>query len=195
MENNNNNNNEQFDNEDFTDSDDLLYSLTYGIRKFIFSSGWEDALIGVILEENKDSFLVAMPVKHIMVEGETFAKAIPTGQDPFIRLLKASVRAVSSVEQQPERLYVEYLIQKAPEQFPELLEMIGMDENYVHGEEVPEEEIKNIVEEIKQARTDNSLKDAVLINAVGVTNKEIDDKVKKAVSEGSFVPISGKLAN
>lgn len=192
MENNDNNNNDTEVSEDFSDSDDLLYSLTYAIRKFFLAGSWDDCIVGVMLEENEDSFLVALPVRHISVEGQTFAKEISTGGDPFIRLLKAGVRIVTSVEEMSEKLYIEYISQKAPEVFPELLSMIGLEDFdglLIDGELPIDNE-----EELKPSNN-NDLKGAVLLNSKNTTNEDVDARVRKAIAEGSFIPTIGKQKN
>ena len=190
MENNNNN---SHDPDDFSDSDDLLHSLTYSIRKFHLGNSWENVLAGVILEETEDSFLVALPIQLLRVEDHLFIKPVDTGDEPFLRLLKSSVMIVSSLVDQSERLYVDYVTKTAPAEFPELLEMLNIEGADGLNELVITDEM--LREPPVEKRTDTSLRDAVLVNASNTTNEDIDSKVKKAIKEGSFIPNTSKLAN
>ena len=178
---------------DFSDSDDLLHSLTYAIRRLIFSS-WDDVVVGVMLEENEDSFLVALPVKEINVDGTIWLKDVQTGGDPFIRILKSAVRIVSSPSENVDRKYIEIIAHKAPHVFPELLGMIGLediDELEMDGEEPSSDEN----EQMQEPAPANIPGGGVLVNPENVSNQDIEEKIKKAAAEGYFIPTHVKFMN
>jgi hypothetical protein len=116
-------------NDVITDSDDLLYSRFYGVRQFRFL-GREIPLVGVVLEETDDSFLVGMPVMIAGGDGYMQAAPVDSGRNPFIRLMKSAVGFVALPTEPQDDLYIEYLIENSPSVFPDLLEMIGLKELY-----------------------------------------------------------------
>ena len=196
----NTNNNVPTIDDDFSDSDDLLHSLTYCIRKITLSGSWDDAIIGVVLEEKEDSFLVAMPAKLLNIDANTFLKPIDTGIDPFIRLMKSGVRAVASSSELPEKLYVEFLTNRAPQAFPELLSMIGLqniDDLKIDGEAPLVDSEAPTPEEAQGDISRSSISNAggVLVNAANVTNEDVESKVKMAMAAGFFFDMPGKTKN
>ena len=190
--------------EDFTDSDDLLHSLTDRVR-ILTLGAWDDSVIGVILEENNDSFLVALPATVLNIEGNIYLKEINTGMDPFIRLLKSGVRAVASAPATHESMYVEIIARRAPEVFPELLEMVGLqsievNEPFNDDDEAGLEEVFNDISDItgvvvNPPKAFNSEAGGVVITPRNVTNSEVEEKVRKAQAAGFFIPINEKSKN
>ena len=124
------------------------------------------------------------------IEGNIYLKEINTGMDPFIRLLKSGVRAVASAPATHESMYVEIIARRAPEVFPELLEMVGLqsievNEPFNDDDEAGLEEVFNDISDIT----------GVVITPRNVTNSEVEEKVRKAQAAGFFIPINEKSKN
>lgn len=198
MEDNNNNNmTDSGLEEDFTDSEDLLNSITYGIRKFYFSGTWQDIIIGVILEETIDSFLIGMPAK-LSIEGNTHILEEIT-EVAYMRFLKSEFRAVSFAADIQEKMYREYLEIKAPTLFPDILEMIGeysvSEVERDTEEELPGEQTYNeIGEEIPKKEEVIKTPEGIIVRG-NITDIELKNTVEEALKEGRFLPPQGKLPN
>ena len=197
MEHNNNNNMTDSgpENDEFTDSEDLLNSLTYGIRKFYFSGTWDDIILGVILEETIDSFLIGMPAK-LSTKGNTHTLEEMT-EVPYMRFLKSEFRAVSFIAGIQEKMYREYLEIKSPELFPDLLEMIGEVEIDEEGDAVrvsDEPTYDEIGELIPKEEVTIQTPEGIIVRG-NITDTELKNTVEDALKEGRFLPPQGKLPN
>ena len=168
---NSNNSVENGADKEYEASDDLLYSTTYGVRKFHLAGAWGDVLLGVMLEETVDSFLIAMPVRLYQDADSYFIKTIEDiSEDAYVRFMKSEFRAISFAEGIHEKMYIEYLRCTSGTIFPELLEMIGED---TLGDE----------------------SEPMFVNATGMSEADLKDKVCNAIAEGCFIPGSAKFAN
>ena len=204
----NSNNDQKNDiNEEFTDSDDLLHSLTYGERQFYDSVDEENSVVGVMLEETNDSFLVAMPARIKSKDGHMVLTVEDSCKCSYIRLMKTAVRIVAFPAEPQRKIYVDYLIKYSPGVFPDLLEMIGVTVDYgqsnnqeipfdVDDEEIPGEfKISPEVAQEQPAGDSIDLEDGVLVNAPNVSNSDLREIVEKAMAGGFFMPPNSKVAN
>lgn len=116
--------------EDYSGAEDLLQSLAYGIRMFRSGRYGQDTIIGVILEETDDSFLVGMGAGIFQDKNRMIVEELSKGAQ-YIRLLKSSITLVTFPEKVFELAYLDYLHAESHKIFPELLSMIGEeDETY-----------------------------------------------------------------
>jgi hypothetical protein len=204
-----NSNNDQMNevDDDFTDSDDLLHSRTYGPRQYYDSVDEENSVVGVMLEETNDSFLVAMPARIKSKDGHMVLTVEDSGNRPYIRLMKSAVRIVAFPAEPQRKIYVDYLIKYSPGVFPDLLEIIGETESsgQLNDEEIPingdDEEIPDefkISPEVAQEQTVGGSidhEDGVLVNAPNVSNSDLREIVEKAMAGGFFMPPNSKVAH
>ena len=204
-----NSNNDQMNevDDDFTRSDDLLHSLTYGPRQYYDSVDEENSVVGVMLEETNDSFLVAMPARIKSKDGHMVLTVEDSGNRQYIRLMKSAVRIVAFPAEPQRKIYVDYLIKYSPGVFPDLLEMIGETESsgqsnnqeiQIDGddEEIPGEfKISPEVAQEQPAGDSIDLEDGVLVNAPNVSNSDLREIVEKAMAGGFFMPPNSKVAN
>jgi hypothetical protein len=193
------------DDDDFTKSEDLLQSITYGIRKFYFSGSWTDLVVGVVLEETEDSFLVALPVTVRIQDTLSLIEAIT--DLPYMRFIKSDVRAVTSCEGIHKRMYIEFLTINSTDIFPELLDMIG--ETVDSNTETPiETSNREMHEDMENLSMDHIEKESIQIKKSqeppevsgvivkgNITDLELKNKVETAIKEGRFIPPTGKLPN
>ena len=190
--NNSNNDKENEIDEEFTDSDDLLQSLTNGPRQFYCSEDEKNSVVGVMLEETNDSFLVAMPAKIISEEGHMVLTVEDSGKRPYIRLMKSAVRIVAFTAEPQNKIYVDYLIKYSPSVFPGLLGIIGLTD--FHGqlkdEEIPFKVDDEFPPKFAQEQTAESSKGheyGASVNGPSLTDSDVEEKVKKAMAEGCFI--------
>jgi hypothetical protein len=191
---------EDDDLEEIKAADDLLGSLMYGIRKIHMAGSWTEIVIGVVLEEIEDSFLIGMPVKGSEEwEGDTLTiKLTPVGTSPFERFFKSDIRLISFGEESLTVKYTEYLEDKSAEVFPDILKLIGSttDRYSDYGSEDFGEEDEMEGSEKIEASEEVSEKGAVLVNNAKLSASELKEKVETALLEGRFLPsTSGKLPN
>lgn len=161
--------------DDVTDSEDLLFSTFYGIRIFHFSGSWDNIMLGVVLEEIDDSFLVALPAS--VAKDNNSLVLTGFSHVPYMRFMKSEFRALSQPTKNMEEAYVSFLEKEAKSVFPDLLSLIGKT-------------IEDV--DIEDSRVDNPPIEAkgIVVNSKGLSSKDIDDKVKKAIQEGTFVAIN-----
>lgn len=191
---NNNNNNDDDDfqnpsrtfidlNEDIPEDDDyilqeetLMASLEPGPRIFIENSDKKSTILGFLLEETEDSFLVALPSKLVIVEdasreGEEpvrYKQIVPYLPVPYCRLLKSSIFAVSYPFSEFKENFDIYLSSEGLNLYPEISEEIHM---YL-----------------------SSLEEAPLPRGEPTSGISMDDLVKKieeAHSKGGVIPTFG----
>ena len=191
--------------DDFTESEDLLNSLTYGIRKFYLAGSWDDMILGVMLEETQDSFLIALPAKITKNENVSILEEVM--ESPYVRFMKSDFRAVTFASGIHKRMYVEYLILKSPSTFPELLDMIGEKGSEQNQSEVaPHQQMHEDLQRLseidiseaslieEQVELTTSAGEGILVQGP-ISDKELKTKVEKALEEGRFLPPQGKLPN
>ena len=176
-------------NDDYCESDDLLNSLTYGVRQFVISENLEDLVVGVLLEETVDSFLVAMPIRFSLDHGQRLPSAVVSGNTAFMRFLKTAVRIVAFPTAQQEAMYINYLIEKSPMIFPELLNIIGVTvlAGQANDEDIPVDGSDEVSPEIAHDQKSASSKDldgGVLVTNPNLSVSEFNEKIKKAFAEG-----------
>lgn len=160
--------------DEYSESDDLLYSQAYGIRQFAISDRLDLIVLGVMLEESEDSFLVAMPIQIKFEGGHTEFKRVDIMNQSYIRLMKSAVRIIAFPDALQEKMYVDYLFEKSSNLFPELLAMIG-------------------IADIPSKSDDVNHEACGLSAANGASDLAIDEKVKKAISEGCLIPGPDKV--
>jgi hypothetical protein len=190
MKNSNNDKENEID-EEFTDPDDLLQSLTYGARKFCFQ-GSEDLGVGVILEETVDSFLVAMPARIISEKGRMTLISFDLDNMPYIRLMKAAVRSVAFPTALQRERYVEYLKVSSPSVFPDLLDMIELTDFHwqLKDGEIPfkvDDEFSPMVAQGQTAASSINHEYGASVNGPSLTDSDVEEKVKKAMAAGCFI--------
>lgn len=193
--------------DDFTNSEDLLNSITYGIRKFYFSGSWDNIILGVVLEETIDSFLVALPVKLTIKENISELEEIL--EVPYVRFLKTDFRAVTFVAGLHKAMYIKYITIKSPSEFPELLNMIGEDVN-TSNETQTSHSIQQMREDLHEVSLregldiplsdtayehDESIPSEGILVKGNITDTNLKNTVEDALKEGRFLPPQGKLPN
>jgi hypothetical protein len=199
---------------DFTEAEDLLSSLAYGMRKFNFAGTWTEFMLGVMLEETADSFLVAMPARITVQNGVSLMDAVADG--PFIRCLKTDFRAVTFVGGLHKKMYIEYLMAKTPSVFPELLDMIGItvvcqqpndqetpfdgddDDDFSPEEESPfdgddDDDVSPKVAPVQIVDSSIDHVEGVLVQPKNISDSDLREIVEKALAGGFFMPSNSKV--
>jgi hypothetical protein len=162
------------------------------------------------LEETNDSFLVALPTKEITIEGSLFLKEIHTGDEPYIRLMKSGIRAVSNPPKNVEGMYIKILTAKAPHKFPDLLKMVGLEDEDDELSElaITDEMLRGDDGNNKRGElviTDEMLRGdddeptlhagAEAVYPIGMTYELFDTKLKNALETGSLIFNPFKIAS
>lgn len=110
------------DTDEYTEEDDLLFSESPGMRVFILSDAGLKTVIGILLEETDDSFLVAMPARLIDVDGNKEMESVV--DVPFFRLLKSNVSILMHGFEPFRKYYNEYLKDRAKDVYPPALDFV-----------------------------------------------------------------------
>ncbi len=119
-----------------TEEMDLLYSQSIAARIFVLNSPPTATILGINLEENEDSFLVAIPAKLVEIQGVT--KVASFLEVPYFRLMKSSVVSVIPLYGIFEEKYIEYLKEHGSDVYPELEDFI-MELHLTYPEEESED--------------------------------------------------------
>lgn len=156
--------------EEPTEEDILLYSSYPGPRIFVQNTDPSINIFGLLLEENDDSFLVGLPARiKETTEGLVVEPFVPV---PYFRLMKSGILHVMYTFGVFDEKYMEYLMTKGREIYPEISEYIEEGDNQTEPAEAAV---------VKPEDTDVSLsKDYV---AGGQLSGMTDDELKKYLTE------------
>lgn len=114
------------DDVEMTDENILLYTMMAGPRVFVLNNSEMTNVLGLVLDETDDSFLVGIPgiIKNTMggYNVEAFA---PT---PYMRLIKASVVSIMYLMPPVHQMYMDYVEKKGREIYPEIDEYLDSEE-------------------------------------------------------------------
>lgn len=114
-----------------TDEDDLLFSEVLGTRVFSLNNTNGTTLVGVVVSETDDSFMVGLPARLLKTtEGDNERFRIePFSPEPYIRLIKYNVTFVTFAFGIFKTAYDTYLDTVGRDDFPELIEDL-LDSGY-----------------------------------------------------------------
>jgi hypothetical protein len=119
------------DDDDVSDEDVLLFSTFTGNRIFVLNNAHMTNIVGLLLEESDDSFLVGLPAK--MIENDAGYQVQPFAPVPYMRLLKSATMTVMYTFGAIEAMYSDYLRTKGREMYPEVAEYIDGGEAEVQS--------------------------------------------------------------
>lgn len=112
--------------DDVSEEDELLYSLSMGPRIFNLNNANGTTMLGVLIEETDDSFLVGLPSR--LIQAEEGLKVEPYLSVKFARFFKTSIVSVMFLFDKFYDSYIEYLQTRGREIFPELIELMEFSE-------------------------------------------------------------------
>ena len=102
-----------------SEEDILLYSTYSGLRIFVLNNAAMTNILGVLLDETEDSFLVGLPA--VVVEGRPVESAIePFLPVPYTRLMKSAILTLMYTFGVYQERYLEYINAKGKELYPEI---------------------------------------------------------------------------
>lgn len=125
--------------EDITEEDILLHSTFTGPRIFVLNNESYTNVLGVLLDENEDSFLVGLPATLMTDDATT--KVMPFLPIPYFRLMKSSVFCIMYMYGKYTEYYHKYVDEKGKELYPEIseymdpIEETGIDD-FLEGADV-----------------------------------------------------------
>lgn len=110
------------DDEFVSEEDSLLFSVLPGPRIFTLNNVNSTTMLGVLLEETEDSFLVGLPSR--LIDSEAGLKIDPFMSVPYMRLIKNSVLSVLYPFGVFKEKYIPYLIEQGPTIYPEIADIL-----------------------------------------------------------------------
>jgi hypothetical protein len=164
------------DNNDLEDSDfdealfkeqDLMTTTEPGPRIFTLANEKATTLLGYVLIETGDSFLVALPSRLLEVEGVKQIQAFI--EVPYCRLQKTSVSMVIPMFGEFKQYFDKYIREEGAKRYPGMAEDIEIYLASVDPEPVKEE----LTEEQKQSREQQ--------------RRELAEKLAEADSKGAVL--------
>lgn len=105
--------------EEIDPQDDLMGSAVIGIRVFVTRDIARTVVLGIVLGEGDDSFLVGLPT----TTGEH--GITPYFKAPYIRLMKSEVSIVAMAEEELESAFLAYVQDKGYQLYPDLVSQLG----------------------------------------------------------------------
>ena len=153
------------------EEDVLLFSATPGPRIFTLNNANSTTMLGVLLEETDDSFLVALPSRLIDIEGKLKVESFMAV--PYIRLLKSAVLSVLFPFGSFKAMFIPYIINKGMEIYPELEDLI--------------EDLKEELESPTQAQH----KEQSEVVYSGMSNEELEQYLTEKFSRGEITSGNG----
>lgn len=191
MSDNNKENEDPFiDGEDLTDDEfDLLTSSSIGIRVFNLNNQSGTTLIGVVMFENEDSFLVALPSK-LLKKDDDYKVDLYVPID-MVRLMKSNITLLSHPFSPFEEHYLEFLDTYGREVCPDIVDkVLGPAELEISAG-------SDILEEYSYpVPSDNDDDDPVgfeseapnqVFDQQPVELDEIDEKIQEIASKGGLI--------
>lgn len=167
-----------------SEEDALLYSTFAGPRIFILNDADKTNLLGLVLDESDDSFLVGLPASAFERDSEKQIR--PYCPAPYMRLMKSATMSVLYTFGEIEDLYMKYLDTKGRELYPEVADYIE------EGEEDNSDPAEASI--VGPADIDISLsKDATPEQQVlGMTDEELRQYLLEKFNNGELANGSGK---
>lgn len=169
--------------DDLTPEYSLMYGIDQGPRLFVFNNADSTTLLGVMLEETDDSFLVAIPSKLVQVAQPanstgTETKIVPFIPVPYIRIFKSALLTTMYLYGEYAEKYLEYLKDKGEDIYPELLDVMDSIREQL-GEEEGSEDIDEEILELS-LNTDSGVEQ----KAEGMSDEELKDYLKNKYNKG-----------
>lgn len=174
--------------DEITEEASLLYGIDPGPRILVLNNPSTTTLLGVVLEETEDSFLVAIPSR--LTEG-------PKGREdehiispfvplPYIRLMKSAVMSVMYPYGEFADKYLEYLAEKGESIYPELSEVMDDIRSQLSEEDEEDDDGDEI---LGMSLNTNS---GVEEKAQGMSDKELKEYLTKKYKNGEVDNGKGK---
>lgn len=113
--------------EDFDElplEEELLFTPYPGIRIFSLNNNQQTTLLGILVEETDDSFLVGLPSRMVKDEKTEDLSVVPYLPATFYRLLKTSVEGVLFMEDPFLSEYHKYVVGMNRPEFEEILPIL-----------------------------------------------------------------------
>lgn len=128
--------------------DNLLYSSdTLGYR-VLRLTGANSSIVCILLREEEDSFLVALPAKlEILDNGSKNMVSILPAELSTLRIFKSSIGMIMHIYEPVKEFYNTYLKEVAPKMYPDLIDELDLDCEVPEDEEDLLTEVERKVEE------------------------------------------------
>ncbi len=161
----------------------LMYGTDQGPRIFVFNNAESTTLLGVMLEETDDSFLVAIPSKliHGPKGKETEHIVVPFIPVPYIRVMKSALMTTMYLYGEYAEKYIAYLKERGEDIYPELQDVMeSIREQLEDTEEELTEEDEEILE--MSLNTDSGVTE----QAQGMSDEELRIYLKNKYNKGEI---------
>lgn len=147
---------------------DLLDTIYEGPRIIVMNSDEDPTLVGVVMDENQDSFLVRLLSRMVSVDGGD-PEIKPYILSHSSRIFKTSVKMLLPLTEPFYGPYIKYLETEGVKHFPNLLDDIFLPDELEAKEQSTEE-------------TDSES----LVTGPGLTKEEANERLTKAMEQGRF---------
>lgn len=155
--------------------DNLLETHEPGPRIFYMSNDMHTTLLGFVLSETADSFLVALPSRLVKSEEDGSLKIEPFIDVPFLRVVKSNVIMVMHLFGEFLVPFNEYLEKEGAERYPSITEQIEL---YL-GDFSDKQKAKQAAPSKEQTE------------ALRIEEEELAKKIEEAESRGSVIRTLG----
>ena len=171
--------------EDLTPEDVLLYSTFAGPRLFVLNNANMTNVLGVLMDESDDSFLVGLPIR-LMNDGNdpTKIKAEPFAPVPYIRVLKSAIITVSYLYGIFESEYTKYILEKGAALYPEITDYLE------EGEESEEVSVPNVPTQSVDVSLTNDTETPEEVQ--GMSNEELKKYLTDKYNNGELTGVTRK---
>lgn len=152
-----------------SEEDGLLFSTFPGPRLLILNNASQTNLLGVVLEETEDSFLVGLPSR--LIDSGSDLQVEPFVKVPYLRLLKSSVLTVLYLFDVFKEKYLAYLIEHGTTLYPDLSDIVeDLKEQYaapaISPKETSEEKLGMSDEDLEEYLSEK-LQRGEILNGTG----------------------------
>lgn len=174
-----------------TEEDNLLVTTFPGPRIFTLNNALDTTLLGVLMDESDDSFLVALPSRMVKEDGTNEPYIKPYVQAPYFRLMKNAVSAVMFMFEPFKSVYMDYLASEGAVRYPQVEEFLG-EPDPTAMQMLDVEIIEETDEDIREAAGEAARKLSVNTDsgvehkALGMTDEELEEYLINKYKNGDL---------
>lgn len=189
----------EIDPESITEEEDLLVTFFSGFRIFTLNNVNSTTVLGVVMTETDDSFLVALPSRlteqaehhpdgSVIVTGPPVV--VPLSSEAYLRLMKNAVLGVSHMYGIFREKYLEYINTEGKKLYPEVFEYLDEEDSSTQQAKDKDDFVEVTDEDVLEISLNRD--SGTTQKALGMTDEELKEYLEKKYNIGDLLGDGGK---